>query len=230
MTQLLSSTHTEELVRTAITSLASYMPETHLDLTYHTRTTSWPLTFYTYAMTGFLPPTPNEELVLAAHPSPTSYTHATTRLLPLLLLRPDLRLPSFYARATTRPLTPAPIAEPVLAAHPNLTSRRRHPSRRPIPQRRPHLLLQPSSLPLPPIRLRTLQITSRRLLLPRPEIPQRRTRPLPGRRPPPLPLPFMFRRALKTAPWPLPPPLAWLWILPTESRRLPLPPPTLVQM
>ena len=60
--------------------------------------------------------------------------------------------------------------------------------------------------------------------------PQRRTRPLPRRRPPPLPLPFMFPRALKTAPWPLPPPLAWLWIPPTEPRRLPLPPPRLIRM
>ena len=37
------------------------------------------------------------------------------------------------------------------------------------------------------MRLRAPQITSRRLLLPRPKIPQRRTRPLPRRRPPPLP-------------------------------------------
>ena len=40
----------------------------------------------------------------------------------------------------------------------------------------------------------------------------------------------MFLRALKTAPRPLPPPLAWLWVLPTVPRRLPLPPPTLVWM
>ena len=223
MTRLLPPTPIEELVRTANPNLASYTLVANLNLTYHTRTTSWPLTSYTHAMTRFLPPTPIEELVLAAHPNPTSYTHAMTRLSPSLLLRPDLRLPSSYARATTRLLTPTPIKEPVLAAHPNLTSRRRHPSRRPIPQRRPHLLLRPSSLPLPLMRLRAPQITSRRLLLPRPTIPQRRTRPLPRRRPPPLLLPFMFLRALKTAPWPLPPPLAWLWMPPTESRRRPLP-------
>ena len=160
-----------------------------------------------------------------ASPNPTSHTHAMIRLSPALLLRPDLRLPSSHARATTRLLTPTPIKEPVLAARPTLTSRRRHPSRRPIPQRRPHRRLRPSSLPLPLMRLRAPQITSRRLLLPRPEIPQRRTRPLPRRRPPPLPLPFMFLRALKTAPRPLPPPLAWLWVPPTESRRSPLPRP-----
>ena len=75
------------------------------------------------------------------------------------------------------------------------------------------------------MRLGAPQITSRRLLLPRPEISQRRTRPLPRRRPPPLPLPYMFLRALQTAPWPLPPPLTWLWVPPTESRRSPLPRP-----
>ena len=37
------------------------------------------------------------------------------------------------------------------------------------------------------MRLKAPQITSRRLLLPRPTIPQRRTRPLPRRRPSPLP-------------------------------------------
>ena len=99
MTKLLSSTPAEELVRTAITSLASYTPEMDLDLNHHTRTTSWPLTFHIYAMARFLPPTPIEELVLAAHPNPTSYTHATTRLSPSLLLRPDLRLPSSHAHA-----------------------------------------------------------------------------------------------------------------------------------
>ena len=228
MSRLLAPTPIEELVRT--TNLASCMLVANPNLTCHTRTTSWPLTSYTHAMTRFLPPTPIEELVLATRPNPTSYTHAMTRLSPSLLLRPDLRLPSSYARATTRLLTPTPIKEPVLAAHPNLTSRRRHPSRRPIPQRRSHLLLRPSSLPLPLMRLRAPQITSRRLLLPRPTIPQRRTRPLPRRRPSPLLPPFMFLRALKTAPWLLPPPLVWLWVPPTESRRRPLPPPRLIRM
>ena len=44
---------------------------------------------------------------------------------------------------------------------------------------------RPQPLPLPLMRLRAPQITSRRLLLPRPEIPQRQARPLPRRRPPP---------------------------------------------
>ena len=70
---------------------------------------------------------------------------------------------------------------------------------------------------------RAPQITSRRLLLPRPTIPPRRPRPLQRRRP--SPLPFMFLWALLTAPRPLPPPLTWLWVPPTESRRLPLPRP-----
>ena len=57
---------------------------------------------------------------------PLTHTlYPTTRLSPSLRLRPDLRLPSSYAHATTRLLilTPAPIEEPVLAAHPNFTSR-----------------------------------------------------------------------------------------------------------
>ena len=44
--------------------------------------------------------------------------------------------------------------------------------------------LRPWSLPLPRMRLRAPQITSRRLLPPRPTIPQRRLRRLPRRRPP----------------------------------------------
>ena len=104
-------------MRTAITSLASYnKPEANLDLTYHTRTTSWPLTSYTHAMTRLLPQTPIEEFALEAHPDPTSYTLTMTRLSPSLLLRPDLRLPSSYARATTRLLKPAPIEGPSPAA------------------------------------------------------------------------------------------------------------------
>ena len=165
-----------------------------------------------------------------AHPHPISRTHAMTQLALTLLIQPDLHLPSSHARNTTRLPTPAPITEPMLAARPNLTSQRRHPARRPIPQRRPHRRLRPSSLPLPLMRLRAPLITSQRLLLPRPETPQRRTCPLPRRRPSPLPLSFMFLRALKTAPRPPPPPLAWLWVLPTVPRRLPLPPPTLVWM
>ena len=75
MTRPLSPTPIEELVQTTIPSLASYTLETNLNLTYHTRTTSWPLTSYIYAMARFLPPTPIEELELAAHPNPISYTH-----------------------------------------------------------------------------------------------------------------------------------------------------------
>ena len=152
-----------------------------------------------------------------------------TRLLLARLLRPDLRLPSSSTRATTRLPTPPPSRSPCGGAsesHLSATPARTTAD----PSATVHLSLRPSSLPLPLMRLRAPQITSRRLLLPRPEIPQRRTRPLPRRRPSPLPLPFMFLRALQTAPWPLPPPLAWLWIPPTESRRLPLPPPTLVWM
>ena len=102
------------------------------------------------------------------------------------MLRPDLHLPSAYARAMTRLLSPTPAKESVLAAHPNLASRRRHPSRRPVPQRRPHLPLRSWSLPPPLVRFRVPQIASRRLLPPRPTIPQRRLRPPPRRRPPPL--------------------------------------------
>ena len=94
MTRLLTPTPIEEFVWTTIPSLAFYALETNLNLTYHTRTASWPLTSYIHAITRFLPPTPIEELVLEAHPGPTSYTHAMTRLSPSLLLRPDLRLPS----------------------------------------------------------------------------------------------------------------------------------------
>ena len=145
MTRLLTPTPIEEFVRTTIPSLASYALATNLNLTYHTRITSWPLTSHshTHAMTRFLPPTPIEVLVLTALPDPTSYTHAMTRLSPSLLLRPDLHLPSSYARVAAWLLTPASIEKPVLAAHSELTSRRRHPSRRPILQRRPHLLLRP---------------------------------------------------------------------------------------
>jgi len=141
MTRTLTPTPIEELMRMTVPSLASYTLETHLHLTYHTYQASWPLTSYSYARTRFLPPTPIKELVLKAHPNPTSYAHTITRLSPSLLLRPDFHLPYLCARVTARLSTPAPIEEPVLATRPNLTSRRHHPSRRPIPQRRPHLLL-----------------------------------------------------------------------------------------
>ena len=128
-TRLLSPTPIKEPGRTTNPNLTSCTLVANLNLTYHTRITSWPLTFYTHAMTRFPPPTPIEELVLVARPNPTSYTHAMTRLSPAQLLWPDLRLPSSHARATTRLLTPTPIKETVLAARPTLIYRRRHPSR-----------------------------------------------------------------------------------------------------
>ena len=47
MTRLLTPTPIEELVRTTVPRLASCTLETNLNLTYHTRTTSWPLTYLT---------------------------------------------------------------------------------------------------------------------------------------------------------------------------------------
>ena len=148
-TRLLPPTPITELGRTTNSNLTSYTLVANPNPTYHTRITSWPLTSYTHATIRFLPPTPIEEVVLVAHLHPTSRTHTMTQLSLELRLRPDLRLPSSYARNTTRLPTPSSITEPVSAAHPSLTSRRRKPARRPIPQRRSHLSLRPSSLPLP---------------------------------------------------------------------------------